>query len=81
LILRTAGSIANIIDILGKTINTISELRNQWQDADLAVLIFKTQLTALQAALTKIKKWTDTNFKTSASSACDGFRPFASDSH
>lgn len=61
-ILGAAGSVANIVDILGKTINTISELRSQWQDADLVVLTFETQLTALQAALTKIKEWTDTDF-------------------
>lgn len=62
-ILGTTGVVANIIDVLGKTICITSELRSQWQDVDLAVLTFETQLTALKAALTKIKEWTDTGFE------------------
>jgi hypothetical protein len=61
-ILGAAGSVVSIIDVLGKTISTISKLRSQWQNADLAVLTFETQLAALKTALTEIKEWTDTDF-------------------
>jgi hypothetical protein len=58
-VIGTAGTIANIIDILGKTINTIRELRNGWKEADFTFLCLVSQLGALRAALTKIKEWAD----------------------
>ena len=57
--LGTAGAVANILDILGKTISTIHELRQQWKQADFTLLNLIAQLTALKAALGKIKEWTD----------------------
>lgn len=56
-IIGAVKSIAGIIDILGKSISTIRELRRQWKDADFNVLNISTQLTALRAALAKIKEW------------------------
>jgi len=61
-ILGTAGAVANIIDVLGKSIRTIAELRNQWQDADLTVVVLESQLAALNAALGKIKDWAESSF-------------------
>lgn len=34
-IIGTVGALANIIDAVNKAIGTISELRNQWKEADL----------------------------------------------
>jgi hypothetical protein len=56
-IIGTFGAAANIIDVVGKTISTIRELRDEWKDADLTFLSLAAQLTALKAALTKIKEW------------------------
>ncbi|RGP67984.1 gna-3 g alpha subunit gna-3 [Fusarium sporotrichioides] len=61
-ILGTAGAVANIVDVLGKVINTVAELRSQWQDADLAVLNLESQLGALNTALNKIMAWTESAF-------------------
>jgi hypothetical protein len=58
-IIGTFGAAANIIEVLGKTISTIRELRDEWKEADLTYLSLAAQLTALKAALTKIKEWTD----------------------
>jgi len=58
-ILGTAGAIANIIDVLGKTISSIAELRAQWQSADLTVMTLECQLAALTSALDKIKEWAE----------------------
>ena len=62
-ILGTAGSVATIIGVLGKTISAVSELKSEWKDADIAVITFEMQLITLKAAFTKIKEWTDTNFE------------------
>lgn len=58
-IIGAAASIATIIEILGKTIGAIA----QWRDTDLTVLTLESQLTALRAALGKVKEWTETNFQ------------------
>lgn len=60
-ILGTVGALANIIDVVAKTISTIAELHSQWQDADLAVLNLESQLAALKTALWKIKAWTESS--------------------
>jgi hypothetical protein len=60
-IIGTAGAVANTIDVLGKTISTIRELRNEWKEADITFLSLVAQLTALRASLTKTKEWTDTD--------------------
>ena len=56
------ASVASIIDVLGKSINTIRNLRSQYDDADLNLVNFVAQLTALRAALTKIKGWSEHEF-------------------
>lgn len=58
-IIGTFGAAANIIDVVGKTISTIRELRDEWKEADLTFLSLAAQLTALTAGLTKIKEWMD----------------------
>jgi len=58
-VIGTAGSVANVIDVLSNTIATIRELRNEWKEADLTFLCLVSQLAALRAALTKIKEWAD----------------------
>jgi hypothetical protein len=58
-IIGAVGSIAGIIDVLGRSISTIYALRSQWKDADLSLLNLVSQLTALRVALNKIKKWTE----------------------
>ncbi|EXJ67286.1 guanine nucleotide-binding protein subunit alpha, other [Cladophialophora psammophila CBS 110553] len=60
-IIGTVGLVANIIDVVGKTNSTIRELRNDWKEADLTFLSLTTQLTALRAALIKIKEWMDSD--------------------
>jgi guanine nucleotide-binding protein G(i) subunit alpha len=61
-ILGTAGAVANIVDVLGKVIKTVAELRSQWKDADLTVLNLESQLGALNTALNKIMAWTESAF-------------------
>ncbi|KAL6399414.1 guanine nucleotide-binding protein alpha-3 subunit [Ilyonectria robusta] len=58
-LLSTAGAVANSIDALGKTINTIGELQSQFQDADPAVLNLDSQLVALNTALNDINVWAE----------------------
>lgn len=62
-ILSTAGAVANIIDALGKTINTIGELQSQGQDADPAVLNLESQLVALNTALNNINAWAESTLE------------------
>ncbi|KAG4279589.1 hypothetical protein BFJ70_g17482 [Fusarium oxysporum] len=56
-IIGTAGAIANIIDVLTKTITTICDMRQAWKIADLTVLAFENQLNLLKIALCQIQKW------------------------
>lgn len=58
-IIGAISSIAGIIDVLGKAINVIYELRNQWSEAANTVVGIVAQLVALKAALAKIKEWTE----------------------
>lgn len=60
-IIGTAGSIANIIDVVGKIINTIRELTDEYKEADLRFMTLVTQLTALRAAFKKIQEWMDSD--------------------
>ncbi|SRR6266480_3785159 len=58
-LIGTAGSVANIIDVVTKTIDTIRELANEYnftsnKDADLRFFSLVSQLTALRAAFDKI---------------------------
>jgi len=56
-LIGTAGSVANIIDVVAKTIDTIRELANEYKDADLRFFSLVSQLTALRAAFDKILEW------------------------
>ncbi|KAF5530989.1 GNA-3 g alpha subunit GNA-3 [Fusarium mexicanum] len=58
-IIGTAGAIANIIDVLTKTITTVCDMRQAWKVADLAVFAFENQLNLLKLALFEIQKWTE----------------------
>ncbi|KAF5611414.1 GNA-3 g alpha subunit GNA-3 [Fusarium subglutinans] len=58
-IIGTAGAIANIIDVLTKTISTVCDMRQAWKVADLAVFAFENQLNLLKLALFEIQKWTE----------------------
>ncbi|KAF5697330.1 GNA-3 g alpha subunit GNA-3 [Fusarium globosum] len=58
-IIGTAGAIANIIDVLTKTITTVCDMRQAWKIADLAVFAFENQLSLLKLALFEIQKWTE----------------------
>jgi hypothetical protein len=57
----TAGAVANIIDVISKTIKSLRDLHNRWRDADFTVLNLIAQLTALKAALGKILEWIDSD--------------------
>ncbi|KAF5966534.1 quinate transporter protein [Fusarium bulbicola] len=54
-IIGTAGAIANIIDVLTKTITTVCDMRQAWKVADLAVFAFENQLILLKLALVEIQ--------------------------
>jgi hypothetical protein len=56
-IIGAAGAVANIVDLIAKSIKSIQELHDRWKEADITVLNIMVQLTALRAALTEIKKW------------------------
>jgi hypothetical protein len=58
-IIGTAGAIANIIDVLTKTITTVCDLRQAWKIADLSMFAFENQLSLLKFALFEIQKWTE----------------------
>ena len=58
-IVGALGSVAGIIDVLGKSISTIRELQNDWKRADVYVLNIGAQLIALKTALAKIQEWMD----------------------
>jgi len=60
-ILGAASAVVTIIDLLAKTIRSVSELRSKWSMADLTVSTFEMQLTGLNFALTEIRKWADCN--------------------
>jgi membrane-bound ClpP family serine protease len=60
-IIGAAGAVANIIDVLGKTINALRELHNRWKEADFTFINLIAQLTALKAALNQIQEWIDSD--------------------
>jgi guanine nucleotide-binding protein G(i) subunit alpha len=49
----------NIIDAISRAISTIRSLREQWKDAEFTCLNLIGQLTALKAALWRLKEWTE----------------------
>jgi hypothetical protein len=60
-VLGAAASVVSIIDSLARSIVTLRELRDQWNDAELTLHNLFTQLIAFKAALTKIKEWSDSD--------------------
>lgn len=58
-IIGAVGAIASIIDVVGKSIKCINDLRDHWKEADLTFLSLVSQLTALRMALVKIQEWVD----------------------
>ncbi|KAH8712154.1 hypothetical protein GQ44DRAFT_776179 [Phaeosphaeriaceae sp. PMI808] len=60
-VIGTIGAVCNIVDVIGKTISIITDVRSRWKTADLALLSFASQLTSLRAALMEIQRWLDNN--------------------
>jgi hypothetical protein len=60
-IIGATASVLSIIDVLAKTIGALHSLRDQWKDADMALQSLNTQLSALRAALEKIKEWMESD--------------------
>jgi len=58
-VVGAVASIVQIINVITKSINCLSDIRSQWKNADLACLSLAAQLTTLRAALTKIHEWMD----------------------
>ncbi|RKK94334.1 hypothetical protein BFJ71_g8985 [Fusarium oxysporum] len=58
-IIGTAGAVANIIDVLTKTITTVCDMRQAWKTADLTILAFENQLNLLKFSLCEIQKWAE----------------------
>jgi len=55
-IIKTIGAVANIVDLILKTIYSVRDMQGRWKEADLAFLSLASQLTALRAALIKIQE-------------------------
>lgn len=53
------GAILGIIDVITKTIATLRDLQSKVTDASFTVSSIVAQLTALRAALAKIREWVD----------------------
>ncbi|KAF2121297.1 hypothetical protein BDV96DRAFT_640692 [Lophiotrema nucula] len=60
-IIGAVGAIANIIDVVTKSVKTINDIRQQWLEAELTLLSLASQLSALRAALDKIQEWMSTD--------------------
>lgn len=56
-IIGAVGAMANIIQVVTKTIQSISHLHDRYKEANLTLLSLASQLTALRAALTRIRDW------------------------
>jgi guanine nucleotide-binding protein G(i) subunit alpha len=60
-VIGTAGAVANIIEVLGKSVKTMHAIRSEWKEADLTFPCFDAQFNALEAALTKVQEWSNTD--------------------
>ena len=58
-VIGIVGSVASIIDVLGKTIASIRKIQSEWLEADLTFLCLASEVIALRAALAKIKEWAE----------------------
>lgn len=60
-IIGATGAVANIIDVIGKTINGLRELHSRWKEVDFTFINLIAQLTALKAAVNKIQEWMESD--------------------
>ena len=58
-IIGAVGAMANIVDLITKSVKTLRELHDRYKEAELTLLNLASQLTALRAALSKIQDWMD----------------------
>ena len=58
-LIGVCGVAVQLVELLGKSIKTLSDLQGRWKDVDLALLSLKTQLNTLRAALLAICQWVD----------------------
>jgi len=56
-VLGAATAVITLVELVGHAISSLSELRDQWKDADILFASLVAQLTALKAALCKIHNW------------------------
>ena len=56
-IIGTTGAVANIIDVICKTIKSLRDIRERWNSADSTIFYLIAQLNALKAGLSKISEW------------------------
>jgi hypothetical protein len=56
-IIGTVSAIANLVDLMGKTVQSLQELRSRWKDADFIFMSLVSQLTTLRASLNRIHHW------------------------
>ena len=56
-VIGLAGAIANIVDVISRTVTSLRALHHRWKDADMTILNLMSQLTSLRAALNKISEW------------------------
>ena len=58
-LIGVCGVAVQLVELLGKSIKTLSDLQGRWKDVDLALLSLQTQLNTLRAALLAICQWVD----------------------
>ena len=61
-IIGLAGSIVNIVDVIGKSIHKLRDLQRRWNAADLTVNSLTGHLTTLRLALNQIHTWISSSF-------------------
>jgi hypothetical protein len=52
-----ASSILGIMDMIGKTVDSLSGIRSRWKQANLTVTLMTSQLSTVKAALNEIGEW------------------------
>jgi guanine nucleotide-binding protein G(i) subunit alpha len=62
-IFGASASVTSIIQVLAKVVHNLSELHNQWKQADFTFVNLIAQLTALKAALNKLQEWMDADME------------------
>ena len=55
-IIGTIGALANIIDVVAKSISTLHILHSRWKQADFTLINLISQLSAFKAGLNKIQE-------------------------